>query len=250
MVKAMCEDATTGVKCKDGLSESFEVKVGVQQGLKLSSLLFVTVLDVLSEETRRSLPWEMLYSDDLVICADDEKSLQENVCKWQSCMERRRLHVNAANTEVMVCSKERENVNILDRHNNQLKQMEAFKYLGSTLTETGSCQAEVAARVDAAWCKWRELTPVICDKKILARLTAKVYKSMVRPVLLYGAETWVTKETDMKLLEKTEMRVLRWIRGVSLKGHVRSKRRRAELGVAQRQGERSKITMVWACQEK
>ena len=72
MVKATYEDATTVVKCKDGLSESFEVKLGVNQGSKLSPLLFLTVLDALSEEIRRGLPWEMLYADDLVICANDE----------------------------------------------------------------------------------------------------------------------------------------------------------------------------------
>ena len=146
MVKAMYEDATTVVKCEDGLSESFEVKVGVHQGSKLSPLSFVTVLDALSEEIGRCLPWEMLYADDLVICADDEKSLQENVWKWQRCMERRELRVNNRKTEVMVSSKESENINVVDRHNNQLKQTEAFKYLGSSLTETGHCQAEVATQ--------------------------------------------------------------------------------------------------------
>ena len=97
----------------------------------------------------------MLYADDLGICADYEKSLQESFWKWQSCMERRGLRVNTAKKELMVSSKERENINIMDRHNNQLKQTEAFKYPGSTLTETGSCQAEVATRVKAAWYKWR-----------------------------------------------------------------------------------------------
>ena len=51
--------------------------------------------------------------------------------------------MNAAKTELMVCRKERENINIVKTHNNQLKQTEVFKYLGSTLTEKGSCQAEV-----------------------------------------------------------------------------------------------------------
>ena len=55
MVKAMYEDATTVVKCKDGLSESFQVKVGMHQGSKLSPLLLVTVLDALSEKIRRGL---------------------------------------------------------------------------------------------------------------------------------------------------------------------------------------------------
>ena len=52
--------------------------------------------------------------------------------------------MNTAKTEVMVSSKERENINVLDRHKNQLKQTEAFKYLRWTLTETGRCQAMVA----------------------------------------------------------------------------------------------------------
>ena len=160
-------------------------------------------------------------------------SLQQNVWNWQRCMERKGLRVNTAKTEVMVSSKERENINVVDRHNNQLKQTEAFKYLGSTLTETGSCEREVAARVNAAWNKWRKLIPVICDKQMSLRARAKVYKSIVRPVLLYGAETRATKETDLKLLEKTEMRMLMWIKGISLKDHVKSEKIRAELGVAQ-----------------
>ena len=32
MAKAMYDDATTVVKCKDGLSKSFDVKVGVHEG--------------------------------------------------------------------------------------------------------------------------------------------------------------------------------------------------------------------------
>ena len=52
-------------------------------------------------------------------------------------------------------------------------------------------------------------------------------------MLLYSAETWATKETDLKLLEKTKMRMLRWIKGISLKDHVRSEKIRAEIGVAQ-----------------
>ena len=51
-----------------------------------------------------------------MICAGDEKSLQENVWKWQMCMERRGLRVNTAKTEVMVSSKESENINSVDRY--------------------------------------------------------------------------------------------------------------------------------------
>ena len=97
-----------------------------------------------------------MYADDLVICVDDEKRLQKNVWKWQSCMEIGGLLLNTAKTEAMVSIKARENINVVDRLDNDLKQTEASKYLGSTLSEKGNCQAEVQARVNVAWCRCRQ----------------------------------------------------------------------------------------------
>ncbi|VDP26983.1 unnamed protein product [Heligmosomoides polygyrus] len=38
--------------------------------------------------------------------------------------------------------------------------------------------------------KWRPLTGVLCDKKIPERLESKIYRAVVRPVSIYGAECW------------------------------------------------------------
>ena len=48
------------------------------------------------------------------------------------------------------------------------------------------------------------------------KLRIKVYKTVIRPVLLYGAETWALKKEE-RLLMRTEMRMLRWIMGISLR---------------------------------
>ena len=52
-----------------GLSESFEMKVGLHQGSVLSPLLFAAVMDFVSSEARCGLPSELLYADDLVSMA-------------------------------------------------------------------------------------------------------------------------------------------------------------------------------------
>ncbi|KAM3955740.1 uncharacterized protein ACR2FA_010325 [Aphomia sociella] len=49
------------------------------------------------------------------------------------------------------------------------------------------------------------------------RTKGKVYKTAVRPVLLYGSETWATTKTHEQKLHTTEMRMLRWAGGVTIK---------------------------------
>ena len=55
-VMALYTEACTIVRTDAGLSESFEVKVGLHQGSVLSPLLFAAVMDVVSSEARSGLP--------------------------------------------------------------------------------------------------------------------------------------------------------------------------------------------------
>ncbi|KAM3955317.1 uncharacterized protein ACR2FA_010780 [Aphomia sociella] len=64
------------------------------------------------------------------------------------------------------------------------------------------------------------------------RTKGKVYKTAVRPVLLYGSETWATTKTHEQKLHTTEMRMLRWAGGVTLKDKVRNEYVRGSFKVA------------------
>ena len=68
--------------------------------------------------------------------------------------------------------------------------MQKFKYLGSEIAVEGGSLMAVKQRITAAWSKWREVTRTICDKKMLLKLKCKVYKTVIRPALLYGSECW------------------------------------------------------------
>ena len=59
---ALYKDACTVVITDAGISESFNVKIGLHQGLVLSPLLFAVVMDVVSSEARSGLPSELLMA--------------------------------------------------------------------------------------------------------------------------------------------------------------------------------------------
>jgi len=55
---------------------------------------------------------------------------------------------------------------------------------------------------------------------------------MVRPVLICGLEAWTLRRREEERLERTEMRMLRWILGLTLRDRKRNDDIRHILGVA------------------
>ena len=105
VIRAMYRDASTSVKLQGCESSEFEVKVGVHQGSVLSPLLFSIVLEELTKKFRAGLPWELLYADDLVLMAESEEVLMENIRCWKDGLEAKGLRVNVAKTKVLKCHK-------------------------------------------------------------------------------------------------------------------------------------------------
>ena len=105
-------------------------------------------------------------------------------------------------------------VKIVDINGKELQQLDEFKYLGTVVAKEGRTMTAVRQRIKATWCKWREITGVMYYRKIPRKLKSKLYKAIIRPVLLYGAECWAVGKKE-ELVTRTEMRMLRRIVGVA-----------------------------------
>ena len=78
VIQDMYVGCTTSVRTLQVSTESFEVKVGLRQGSALSPLLFITVMDVISDEVGRVPPHAMLFVDDLVISVKTHANKQKS----------------------------------------------------------------------------------------------------------------------------------------------------------------------------
>ena len=83
------------------LSSSFSEKVGVHQGSALSPLLFIMVMDVLTEDVRDGSLMELLYADDLVLCGESLNDVMNKYKRWKNAVEGKGMRVNVDKTKGM-----------------------------------------------------------------------------------------------------------------------------------------------------
>ncbi|KAK3526893.1 hypothetical protein QTP86_003596 [Hemibagrus guttatus] len=148
VVQDMYERSRTVVRCAVGQTEEFKVEVGLHQGSALSPFLFTIVMDQLSEEVRQESPWTMMFADDIVICSESREQVEENLERWRFALERRGMKVSRSKTEYM-CVNKREGSGTVRLQGEEVKKVQEFKYLGSTVQSNGECGKEVKKRVQA-----------------------------------------------------------------------------------------------------
>jgi len=281
-IMVMYNKCSTSVKVGEGLSEPFEVKVGVHQGSVLSPLLFVIVMDVIAKELGGVLPWELMYADDLLLMADSEDEIREKVRRWKDGLENKGLKVNVSKTKLLVlgnkkreerrtskwpcsicnkgvggnsvvCTKCRNWVHkrcsgvkgklgaveltfvcdvclkgrkeckgviqegYLDLgEGTVIERVESYCYLGDVLNNDGDVKSAIVARIRNGWKKFKDLSPILTDKKVSLHLKGKLYQSCVRPCMIYASETWAFKQEDLNRLVRAERQMVRSMCNVSL----------------------------------
>ena len=111
-----------------------------------------------------------MFADDIVICTESKQQLEKTLERWRFALERR-WKVRRSKTEYM-CENEKETSGIVRLQGGELVKVQEFKYLGTTVQSSRDCRREVKNRGQAGWNSWR-----------------KVYRTVVRPAMMYGLET-------------------------------------------------------------
>lgn len=244
-VRNLYENTENCVIYQNMKSEMFNTNEGVRQGGSLSPLLFIIYMDDIIKETRRKTkPFrvgyrklkeveirECAFADDVVLMANNERTLQDNLIIWNDALERNGMKLNKDKTKVMAVTKEKTQMNI-QVEGVKIEQVQVFNYLGIAIEESGRNEIEIAERVKKTNNVYFALNKGFINKKEISRNTKmKVYKTIYRPILTYGSESWVLSKRQKSTIQAAEMKYLRRVKGVTRMDKIRNERIREELEI-------------------
>ncbi|BHF66055.1 hypothetical protein SprV_0200906900 [Sparganum proliferum] len=227
MVRQLHDGMMARVMDNGAVSEAFAVTNGVKQGCVLAPTLFslmfpAMLMDAYRDErplgiriayrtdgqllNQRRMHFqsrvstttvhELLFADDCPLNTTSEEEMQWSMDLFSAACEYFGLVINTQKTVVMhqPPPKSATHPNAppqISVNGTQLQVMENFPYLGSTLSRNTKIDDEVANRISKPSQAFGRLQSTVWNRHGLQLSTKlKMYKAVILPTLLYGAETW------------------------------------------------------------
>ncbi|KAI0239329.1 hypothetical protein LSAT2_009940 [Lamellibrachia satsuma] len=203
----MYEGFTGHVIFNGQVSEGFQIGTGVRQGCLLSPLLFLIAVDWTmkrsTEHHRTGIQWNLFsqledldFADDLALLSETHKHMQQKNRKASSSQ--LGLKINVGKTKVMkVNSRSSEPISL---ESGTVEEVQDFIYLRSNISTNGGADKDVELRINKARHAFRTLRPVWLSSQLSINTKIRIFNTNVKPVLLYGCETWeITQFLNNKL---------------------------------------------------
>ncbi|XP_059049895.1 uncharacterized protein LOC131844918 [Achroia grisella] len=253
LIKSFHEDMRGTIVFNGQSSESFDVRRGVRQGCVLAPTLFGIYFSLLiytafgddhqgihlhtrtdgnifnisllkSKRNREDLfVVSLLFADDAAFVANSAAELQSMLDKFSQACSLYAMYVNTKKTVVL--TQGIQEAPLISLNGTLLEVVDRFCYLGSTVSNNLSLEAEIDSRIGKAATMFGRLsTRVWYNKYLTIKTKMVVFQASILSILLYGAETWTTYAKQESRLNTFYMRCLRKILGISWRDRVTNER--------------------------
>jgi hypothetical protein len=125
------------------------------------------------------------------------------------------LQVNIPKTNYMVMARDgarNQNQNLVTG-SAVFEKVPTFKYLGSLISEQNDNTLEIKERIAAGNRAYFSTIHLLKSKSLSRKHKKIIYKTVIRPVVMYGCETWVLTIRSKDVLNTWERKILRKIYG-------------------------------------
>ena len=228
------------------MSNLIDVKIGTEQGHPMSPELFKMFLYDFSTEIELLLGIEipnlndykishLLWADDLILLAEDARSLQKLLDVLNNFTTKWELSVNISKTNVMVFNTSSKLLNCsfgFKLGNNSIIPTKQYTYLGITFSLNGSfipAMVNLSTKALRAYFSMKRtlnVTALTCSSML------KLFDCLIRPIATYSSQIWLPSTKAFKAivhgkelipsctkdkLELTHLKMLKWMCGIHKK---------------------------------
>ncbi|XP_044749778.1 uncharacterized protein LOC123310376 [Coccinella septempunctata] len=173
----------------------------------------------------------LCYADDALLVAENEDDLQRLLHRFNLTAQKLNMEISCEKTQSMVVSKEPIRCKLVV-NGSIVNQVMNVSYLGVETSSNRCVANEVDSQVKKAARISGCLQDVIWRNKYMSTESkTRIYKTCIRPILTYAAETRAETSETKRKMRTTEMRILRTIRGITLRDRIRNTDTLRELGI-------------------
>ena len=221
------EGTTAKDKVQNELYESFHIRNGLRQEGALACVLFNIALGKMIRDAninqRGNIFYKsvqiLAYADDIDIISRTPKSLQEATIALDRAARRMGLEIKQAKSKYTIYgTKKKHAENVFKVKHMTFERVNSFVYLGTLITTDINTSAEINNRITVDNRSYFGLVNIIKVKNINRKYKVIIYKTIIKPILMYGAETWVLSKADVLRLGVFERKILRRIYGPICEG--------------------------------
>ncbi|BHF76209.1 hypothetical protein SprV_0501930700 [Sparganum proliferum] len=251
MVRQLHDGMMARVTDNGAVSEAFAVTNGVKQGCVLAPTLFSLMFSAMLMDAYRderpgiriayrtdgqllnqrrmhfqsrvstTMVHDLLFADDCALNTTSEEEMQRSMDLFSAACTNFGLVINTQKTVVMHQPPPNSAATApnapppppqISVNGTQLQVVENFPYLGSTLSHNTKIDDEVANRISKSSQAFGRLQSTVWNRHGLQlRTKLKMYKAVILPTLLYGAETWTAYARQARRLNHFHLSCLRRI---------------------------------------
>ena len=117
-----------------------------------------------------------------MLVSETAEEVVEELERWRAIIENKGLRIIRSKTEYLVPSHQQ---GVVKLEGEPLPSVNSFKYLGSVIDGSGGCGKDVDGRIKVAY-----------DTKVPVKLKSKLYKTVVRPAMVYWSECWALRKQE------------------------------------------------------
>ena len=141
----------------------------------------------------------------------DIRSIKEMYLNLEREANKIAMYVNVEKTKFLMIRPSSRTLNLVGTHleigDKNFEVVKEFTYLGVLISNQHDTAVEMKRRIISGTRAFYSLKPQLSSKKLSRKSKLTVYKTLIRPIVLYGSESWNTTESNEEQLRIFERRV-------------------------------------------